>query len=91
MTLPVLVTPTDGQFTAVLVGTPEISGVGRSRAEAIAALRTDLLERVQQGELAWIDIEPTGVTGLAGSFADDPSLRELCAEIYRQRDAEIGR
>ncbi len=74
---------------AVVVGTPEISGVGPSRAEAIAALRTDLMQRTRQGELTWIDIEPTGVSALAGSFADDPTLRDICAEIYRQRDAEL--
>jgi hypothetical protein len=91
MTLPVLVTPSEGQFVAVLVGTPEISAAGPSREEAIAALRTLLLQRTRQGELAWIDIDPSGVSGLAGSFADDPTLRDLCAEIYRERDAELQR
>jgi hypothetical protein len=74
---------------AVLVGTPEITAVGPSRDEAIAALRTDLLQRTRQGELAWIDIDPSGIAGLAGSFADDPTLRDLCEEIYRERDAEL--
>jgi hypothetical protein len=91
MTVPVLVTPSNGQFVAVVVGTPEIRGAGPSRAEAIAALRKDLVQRTQQGELTWIDIEPSGVSGLAGSFADDPTLREICAEIYRERDAELQR
>jgi hypothetical protein len=89
MTVPVLITPSDGQFVAVVVGTPEISGVGPSRDEAIAALRTDFMQRTKQGELTWIDIEPTGVSSLAGSFADDPTLRDLCEEIYRERDAEL--
>lgn len=87
MTLPVVVTPSEGQFVAVLLGTPEITGAGPSRADAIAALRADLLKRTRQGELTWIDIEPSGVSGLAGSFADDPTLRDVCAEIYRERDA----
>jgi hypothetical protein len=91
MTIPVLVTPFEGQFVAVVVGTPEISGVGPSRAEAIAALRSGLMQRTRQGELTWVDIEPSGVSDLAGSFADDPTLRDLCAEIYRERDAELQR
>jgi hypothetical protein len=89
MTLPVLVTSYEGRFQAVLVGTPEMRGVGSSRAEAVAALKSDLMKRARQGELEWIDIEPIGVSGLAGSFADDPTLPDICAEIYRQRDAEL--
>jgi len=91
MTLPVLVTPYDGRYLAVLAGTPEMRGVGPSRAEAIAALKSDLVQRAWQGELQWIDLEPFGVSGLAGSFADDSTLSELCAEIYRERDAELPR
>jgi hypothetical protein len=89
MTLPVLVMPSEGRFVATLVGTPEVRGVGSNRAEAIDALKTEVLQRAHQGELIWIDIEPPGVLGLAGSFADDATLPELSSEIYRQRDAEL--
>lgn len=63
--------------------------MGANRAEAIDALKMEVLQRAQQGELVWVDIEPPGIVRLAGSFADDSTLPELCAEIYHQRDAEL--
>jgi hypothetical protein len=89
MTVPVLLTPSEGRFVATLVGTPEVRGVGRSRDEAIDALKAEVLQRSQQGEIVWVDIEPPGLMHLAGSFAEDPTLRDLCEEIYRQRDADL--
>jgi hypothetical protein len=89
MTVPVLVTPDDGTFVAILLGTPEVRGVGRSRDEAIDALKSEVLQRSQQGEIVWVDIEPPGLMHLAGRFAHDPTLRDLCEEIYRQRDAQL--
>ena len=29
-----------------------------------------------------------GVTDLAGTYNTDPTLRDICAEAYRSRDAE---
>jgi len=34
--------------------------------------------------------EPPERHEVAGSFADDETLPELCAEIYRQRDADLA-
>jgi hypothetical protein len=34
------------------------------------------------------DNAPGGISALAGMFADDPTLREICEEIYRERDAD---
>jgi len=36
-----------------------------------------------------LEISPGSVTALAGAFADDPSLREICEQAYRERDAEL--
>lgn len=88
MTVPVLLTPHDGSFVASLVGTPDVRGIGQTRDEAIHALKLEVLRRAQQGEIVWVDIEPPGLGHLAGSFADDATLRDLCEDIYRQRDAE---
>jgi hypothetical protein len=88
MTFPVLVEPCDGQFAAVLVGAPTIRAVGPTRAEALAALRADLSERLARGELASLELAPTGVSGLAGKYQTDPTLREICSEAYRMRDVE---
>ena len=88
MTVPVLVGQTDGQFWASVAGSPELRCVRPSRAEAIAALQSELAQKVASGELVNLEIQPLGVSGLAGQFQDDPTLRDICDEIYRQRDAQ---
>jgi hypothetical protein len=87
MTFPVLVQQTNGQFAAVLVGAPEVRVTASTRAEALTALEAELEQRVAQGELVALEIGPRGVSGLAGKYRDDPTLREICEEAYRQRDA----
>lgn len=88
MTVPVLVQQLNGQFSASLVGSSAVQVVRESRAEAIAALQKELVAKVAAGELLDLEVQPLGVSGLAGIFRDDPTLREICDEIYRQRDAE---
>jgi hypothetical protein len=43
---------------------------------------------VASGELVNLEIQPLGVSGLAGTFQDDPTLPEIRDEIYRQRDGQ---
>ena len=88
MTFPILVEPCDGPFAAMLVGAPLIRAVGPSRADALAALQADLAQRLARGELTSLELAPAGVSGLAGKYGEDPTLREICAEAYRQRDVE---
>ena len=88
MTFPVLVEPCDGQFAAMLVGAPLIRAVGSTRADALAALQADLAQRLARGELTSLELAPAGVSGLAGKYGEDPTLRAICAEAYRQRDVE---
>jgi hypothetical protein len=88
MTLPVLIQPLDGQFSASVAGSPNLRCVRPSKDEAIAALQEELAERVASGELVHLQLATAGVSGLAGRFADDPTLPEICEDIYRQRDAE---
>ncbi len=54
----------------------------------MAALQRELSAKVKMGELVHLVLPSTGVAGLAGLFADDPALREICDDIYRQRDAD---
>jgi len=89
MTFPVLVEPCEGQFAAVLVGAPQVRVVGSTREGAITALKMEIARRVGRGELLSLEVAGAGVTELAGKYADDATLREICAEAYRQRDAEI--
>lgn len=88
MTVPVMVEQTDGQFCASLVGAAGLSVVRPSRAEAIEALRGELAKKIASGELLNLELQPLGVSGLAGTFGGDPDLRDICEEIYRLRDAE---
>ena len=88
MTVPVLVEQTNGQFCASLVGSPELRCVRPLRADAIAALQNELAQKIAVGELLNLEILPLGVTGLAGRFQDDPTLREICDQLYGERDAE---
>jgi hypothetical protein len=84
----VFVEPSNGRFAAGLVGAPDVRAVGSTRAEAVAALQGELQQRIARGELLSLEVAPVGVSALAGKFADDPTLREICEEAYRLRDAE---
>ena len=87
MTFPVLVQPTQGQFEATLAGVPEVRATAATRTEALAALQTVIDQRLVQGALVALEIGRQGVSGLAGKYRDDPTLREICEEAYRQRDS----
>lgn len=89
MTFPVIVLSQEGRFTASLVGAPEVRVVGASRDKVIEAIRAKLAEYLDRGELVAVEVFPMGITSLAGKYADDPTLQEICDEAYRQRDAEI--
>lgn len=88
MTLPVLLEKTNGHFRASLAGSERLFAEGDSADAAIEALRSKIDVKRAAGELVDVNFPLAGVSGLAGTFADDPSLPEIVAEIYRQRDAE---
>lgn len=88
MTVPVLVECCDGQFAASLVGQPNVRVVRPTREEALAALAAELQNRVGRGELVMLEVPSEGLLGLAGKYADDPTLGDICTEAYAQRDQE---
>jgi hypothetical protein len=88
VTVPVLVQQTNGQYSASLVGSSELRCVRPSRVEAIAALQSELAQRIADNELVNLEIQPLGVTGVAGRFQDDPELRSICDQIYQERDSQ---
>jgi predicted RNase H-like HicB family nuclease len=90
MNFAVLVEPTNGQFAATLAGVPGINAVGPTRSQAVDALKAELQQRLAAGELLSVELPPRGVKDIAGVFADDPSLGEICEEAYRARDAELN-
>lgn len=91
MTFPVMVEPCDGQFAASLVGSPKVRVVGPTRSDAVNGLKVEIEHRVALGELVALDIETIGVSGLAGKYDRDPTLRTICDDIYATRDADRGK
>jgi hypothetical protein len=89
MTFPVLVHASAGQFEASLVGAPEVSAAAATRDEALAQLESAISKRLDQGELVALEVRRRGLAGLFGRFRDDPTLRDICAEAYKERDAEL--
>ena len=88
MMFSVMIEPSDGQFAATLLGAPTIRAVGATRDAALSALHTDLAQRLARGEFVTLEVSAQGVTDLAGTYSTDPTLRAICAEAYRLRDAE---
>lgn len=62
--------------------------VGPTRDQALATLQADLAQRLARGELVALELAPLGVTDLGGVYHADPTLRDICADAYRRRDAE---
>jgi len=89
MVFPVAVTPYEDRFAAALVGAPEVRVIGPSREQAIAGLRAEVAQRIGRGELLSLEIGTVGLADLGGKYAEDPILRDICADAYRQRDAEL--
>ncbi len=88
MTFPILVKARGGQFAASLAGAPNVRVEEPTRSKAIDALKSEIRRRVDRGELLAVEIEAEGVSSLAGKYRDDPTLAEICAEVYQLRDAE---
>jgi hypothetical protein len=89
VTFPVIVHPTAGQFEDTLMGSPEMRATAATREEALAKLESAISKRLDNGELVALDVHHPGLAGLFGKFRDDPKLREICADAYRERDAEL--
>jgi hypothetical protein len=88
MTFPIVIEASDGQFAASLLGVPTVRVIGSTRSQAIDGLKKKLEHRVARGELLSLDVETIGVSGLAGKYEADPTLRAICEEAYRLRDTE---
>jgi hypothetical protein len=88
MTFSILVEPYQGQFAARLVGEEATRMVRPTRDEAVAAMTAELQQRVRRGELVSVEIPRGGVAAVAGAFAEDPTLPQICAEIYAARDRQ---
>lgn len=89
MNFPVTVHSSHGLFEASLVGAPDVRASAPTRAEALANLESAISKRLDQGELVMLEVRRRGLAGLFGKFRDDPTLREICEEAYKERDADV--
>lgn len=89
MTFSVTVHPSNGQYEAALIGAPDVNATAATREEALAKLETAISKRLEKGELVQLEVPRRGLAGLFGKFRDDPTLREICEEAYRERDADV--
>jgi len=89
--------PSPGKYVATAPAAPGCRGEGRTQREALDRLISAIEEWLQSTEIAIIEVR-TSPTVLdapqnpwlesAGSFANDPTLNTLLANIYAARDAE---
>ncbi len=88
MTVPVWVEQSNGKFTATVVGVPQMRAEAATKDQAVASLKAQLHDRVTAGEVVMVDVPTPAVP--ARRYTDDEVavMRELTAEIYRERDAQ---
>src|SRR5262249_5255887 len=89
VTFPVVVHSTHGQFEASLVGEPELRATAPTRSDTLANLEAAISKRLDQCELVMLEVRRRGLAGLFGKFRDDPTLREICEDAYKERDADM--
>ena len=88
MTFPILVLQTNGKFTASVLGSPHVAAEGATREQAVATVAAQLHNRMTTGEVVLIDVPDPPLPFRQVSPEDAASWRELCEEIYRERDAQ---
>jgi predicted RNase H-like HicB family nuclease len=89
MTFPILVTQSNGTFTASVLGAPQVAAEGPTREQAVATVTEQLRARVTAGEVVLVNVPaPAPPTFGPVSAEDAAAWRELCSEIYRERDAQ---
>ncbi len=67
-----------------------VSATALTREEALAALESEIADRLDHGELVALEVRRRGLAGLFGKYRDDPTLREICEAAYKERDADVS-
>ena len=88
MTIPVWVEQKADTFTATVIGAPQLSAAGATKQQAVAAVTAQLRDRLTSGEVVLVDMPEPPLPFQQVSPEDAAVLREMCAEIYRERDAQ---
>jgi hypothetical protein len=87
MTVPVWVEQQNGKFTATVLGAPQVRAEGVTKEQAVAAVAAQLRSRITNGEVVFVDV-PSPLPTRQYTEEEAQDWRELCAEIYRERDAQ---
>lgn len=82
-----------GQFTAQLLGLPELSATAASRDEAIAQIRGRILESIALGQLVPVDIPKEHPLVRFQGWADpnDPEEKLFLEELARLKAEDLER
>ena len=91
MTVPVWVEHQNGTFTASVLGAVQLQAGGLTRDQAVAALVAVLNDSQASGQLVLLDVpaRATVSSGVRSMNAEETEAwREMCAEIYRERDEQ---
>ena len=87
MTVPVWVEQSNGKFTATVLGAPQVKAEGVTKEQAVAAVTAQLQSRMTAGEVVLISV-PAPVPARRYTDEEIEAMREMTAEIYRERDAQ---
>jgi hypothetical protein len=89
MSFPIFIHQDNGQYTATLLGAPDVRVSAPTRQAALAQMQAALEQRYAAGELVFLEVPARkGVLAFAGRFKDDSTLADIRDQIYRERDAE---
>jgi hypothetical protein len=82
----------DGQFTATLLGAPDIQATAATREAATEQVHTQLQYQVNLGSIAAIEIPRRDpLMDRAGSMKDDPTFDEFLELIRKFREEDDRR
>lgn len=86
-TVPVWVEEKDGAFVASVLGRPDLAATAPTGDLALASLRTVLAGPQARGRLVLLSL-PASATPTLSAAEEADAWRELCEDIYRERDAQ---
>jgi predicted RNase H-like HicB family nuclease len=97
LTYAVRIKKLDHGYAAAVLGWSDCQAIGATREGAIANLRQQIIEQIQQSEVISLEIDNPNYQhpwmAFAGMFADDPDFESVQADIatYRQEiDKKAG-
>jgi len=88
VTYPVVLEAGGEGYVATLALWPHVRVTAPTREAALARARDALAEQLRSAEVVMVDVEEDPWQEIAGKYADDERLREICDEAYAARDAE---